>query len=93
MRAFILILLISLAFSNQLELDTTKSMTLDQAVCLKTDLYTCEIDIKYFEYAIVELTKWVEVIENRSTLEHDILMLKSVYKLVEKAKFDQPNFF
>jgi len=50
------------------------------------DLFTCQIDIRYFDFAILELTKWLEVVNHAEQLASDIEILRKVSKLVEKAK-------
>jgi hypothetical protein len=45
-------------------LDTEKGMTLSQARDLRTELFTCDVDSRYFDFAISEVGKWIEIVEH-----------------------------
>ena len=59
-----LIAIFLIAFCIATDLDTEKGMTLSQARDLRVDLFTCDVDLRYFDFAILELTKWIEVVEH-----------------------------
>jgi len=77
MNKFVFLLLV-LAIANEstLEVDLSKGMSLRQVSCLRIDLFTCQLDVKYFEFSILELEKWLEVIENQEQISKDLLILK-----------------
>lgn len=67
-------------------LDSEKGMTLSQARDLRMELFTCDVDPRYFDFAITEVSKWLEVVEHAEQLASDIEVLRRVFRLVEKAK-------
>lgn len=61
-------------------------LTIDEAEYLSVARFRCDMDPKFFDYTVLELTKWADVIDKREFLNRDLQIISQVIKLVEKAK-------
>lgn len=71
-----------------LDVDLSRGMSLRQVACLRVDLFTCQLELKYFDFSILELAKWIEVVSHRDQIQKDLLVLQQVAGLIQKARFN-----
>jgi hypothetical protein len=71
-----------------LDVDLSRGMSLRQVSCLRVDLFTCQLELKYFDFSLLELAKWIEVLTHRDEIQKDLLVLQQVAGLIQKARFN-----
>lgn len=49
-------------------------------------MFTCDVSRYYFDFAILELEKWIDVVAHSDELRHDLASMKKVLDLMEKAR-------
>jgi len=48
---------------------------LEEAECLNVARFQCSMDPKFYDYTILELQKWIDVIERRDYLRRDLAII------------------